>query len=349
MRMKGLVTPDNHLIRHSPATTKLFPDEMNAPVPAFNDYKSKTVAENDGQAYFDAAIFSDAADILVGLDPSRLAPHATKLLSPPTVKERLQFAAGVRGLSNSVMLTYLSPDAVTAARLQMLVTLLEGLCAPLLDALLDCCEVAGVVGPLDQKGRTELEKSRGRLSSAFGFLARTGATFVGPVAPKLLAELEWASFDKIPQLRNAVSHFNLRLDTKTLPTKDLFTKLSLDDRQSDFAGVAAERMAQLFGLRSEAGKYLDYDNSSVVYEERVGQPLSQTSRRRALPEIREILTRVEKLGFSMLFGLLCAVSEQQRNGQLALGGCLECSEGNVCGLPGTDAECPFCGHTWTFQ
>lgn len=294
----------------------------------------------------DKAIHDEAVDLFVRLAPPTYSSRSTLLLNAPTPKDRLAITGGVRALGNSQMLHFLVPSGVVAARLYYLVAFLEGVVMPHLQVLLDLCEQEGCVGKIT-KGRTELELARPKLSLALGFLATTGAPTLSN-APKLHAELQWASLDKIPQLRNAVAHFKFRIEEATTDAETIPSVKALGTIR-ELGLHATKGLAKLLGIPAFDTKHVPvYESSYVQYEEDINRPLLPGSRRRSYADLRTALERIERLGFSLLFAFLTAGGLLKTNGKIMLGECGSCGTGIRAGIPGSTVECPVCGASWTF-
>lgn len=309
--------------------------------------KADTQKQLAGAKFFDAQLHAEIVDTYLLLAPVSFADHSTLLLNAPTAKDRIAISSAIRALGNSKIINYLLPAAVTTARLYYLVAFLEGMVMPQLQVLVSLCEQQGHVAS-GKPGKDELRNAKSSLGPALTYLSGTGAPAL-LLAPRLAAEISWASSDKIAQLRNSIAHFRFRLDEAVTRARDIPSVQSLGKELEAFGLHAVKGLAVLLGLPAfDEDRMPDYEKSSILYEENLNRPVLPTSRRRTYREIREILERVERLGLTMLFASLDVGKIHQAEGMLCLGQCGSCGQGTRAGAPGGNVSCPVCSHSWTF-
>lgn len=277
-------------------------------------------------------VFGEAVSLYGKLAPATLAERSMRLLTPPTLHDRLSIAAAVRYLGGSP-LYFLIPTAITVTRLYYLVSLLEGLVMPQLRMLVELCAESGT-------GTTkDLTAARANLAPAVTFLSGPGASVLRD-APRLLAELRWLATDRVANLRNAVAHLSFRLDEGSLRVDEIPTLRALGDVVSGgLRGLARVLKLPEFDPR----RVPHYERSSIQYEEDLRKPITSRSRRRNYKEIADVVRRVEPLAFSLLFAAMEAAKRQQRAGAISLEPCARCMVAMCSGVVGATVACPECG------
>jgi hypothetical protein len=276
-------------------------------------------------------VFNEAVALYESLTPATLAERSMRLLTPPTLYDRLAIASAMRYLGAS-SLFWLIPTAITVTRLYYLVSLLEGIVMPQLRMLVDLSEENGL------GTRKELADARGNLSPAVSFLSGAGASALQG-APRLLAELQWLATDRVPHLRNAVAHLSFRLDETVIRADEIPTLRALGGlAPRALAGLARTLQLPEFN----ANLIPDYERSGIQYEEDLKKPITSRSRKRTYKEVADVVRRVEPLAFTLLSAAMEAAKRQQQAGAISLEPCRACKAATCSGVVGTTVSCPEC-------
>ncbi|WP_438008630.1 hypothetical protein WME89_07945 [Sorangium sp. So ce321] len=293
----------------------------------------------------DQGLLEEATRLYGRLSVERYCEYATALLNGPKIEDRLAPAAGIRALSNSLLLYTTEAEGVISAMLYYLVTLCEGLIMPHVQPLIALAIDSGHKGPRAANGRyDDAERAQKNFGPAIKFLATHAQSALTHDAPRLAQVFRDYDLDGLSKLRNSIAHFKFRFEIVRVRL-DKVPELAANPLLHHMGQKALELMARLLKLPvSLDGTYADASKSLIRYEEKLDRPLTQSSRARTFQDVRRLVPDLEKLAFSLAFAYIETGTAFQKRGVIKLGECGHCKEGMVA-APATvlTVPCPACG------
>lgn len=298
----------------------------------------------EGLPVFDRTIFDEALELYGRLSVERYCSYAITLLNGPSVEERLRSAAGVRALSNSVLLYSTQAEGVISAMLYYLVALCEGLIMPHARPLIALACEEGNTGPIKNGKPVEAEKAEAKFGLALRFLATHAQPSFLPAAPTIARAFRDHDNDRLSKLRNSIAHFKFRFEIVGSRLDDL-PQIKDNPTLRELGLTVLEFSTQLLGFPvSERGVYADPEESLLRYEEDLARPLTTASRTRTFRDVRRLIPQLEKFAFSLAIAYVRVGGRFQKAGLMKLGQCGNCKEGVVAAPRSVLViDCPACG------
>lgn len=306
---------------------------------------TKSETELAKSPVFDAKLFSEALALFQRIPAPAYCTRAQELLSQPDPQEKMNVTGGIRQLSTSTFVFAAEPEGILASTLYYFVSLCEGVVMPQLQELIELAVAEGHKGPMVNGKYRELERARENFGPAMSFLATHADGTLLPAAPNLTAQLKSLHADRASNFRNAIAHYSFKLEIETTDVNsDPLFQAAARVAGEGFIAQAFERTCKLLRLTPSVKlpRVADPSLSRIRYEEQLGKQLSSTSRVRTFKETRELISAVERLGYSMLFAHVERGAELAAKGEIKSYVC-PCGYGAIVVLATEKtATCPAC-------